>query len=119
MSACNQKYQEEATGTPRDKGYAVGVTRDVSRPGYVKFDGYDAATSTLKDAKGFGYKVKSNGTWSNTRGADKMRQKLTNQSVLNDAKSSKIRFKYVAPSEESKQLCKKKFQSATSSYSLT
>ena len=68
MSECNRKYQEEATGASSDTGYAVGVPKEVSKPGYVKFDGYDAATKTLKDAKGFGYKVKNDGTWSNTRG---------------------------------------------------
>lgn len=146
MSNCNKKYQEEATGIPSDKGYAIGVPREISRPGYVKFDGYDATTRTLKDAKGFGYKVKSDGTWSNTRGANKMRDKLVNQAirqeqaaeaagiqsidwlvaeekyltafqgVLEDAKSSKIRLKYIAPSEEAKRLCKKKTESATSSH---
>ena len=146
MSACNRKYQEEVTGTPSDKGYAVGVTREVSKTGYVKFDGYDATTSTLKDAKGFGYKVKADGTWSNTRGASKMREKLVKQairqeqaaesagiqsidwllaeqkyltafqSVLTQAATSRIRLRYIAPSEEAKKLCTKKSESATSSH---
>ncbi len=146
MSACNKKYQDEATGTPSGKGYAVGVPKEPRKPGYVKFDGYDPATKTLKDAKGFGYKVKKDGTWSDTSGGKKMSKKLTLQArrqeeaakaagsqsiewllaeekylaafqtVLNDANTSRIRLKYVAPSEEAKKLCKKKTESATSSH---
>ena len=146
MSACNKKYQDEVTGTPSGKGYAVGVPKEPRKPGYVKFDGYDPSTKTLKDAKGFGYKVKNDGTWSNTRGGDKMRQKLINQArrqekaaesagsqsidwllaeekylkafqtMLNEARTSRIRLKYIAPSDEAKRLCKKKSESASSSH---
>lgn len=146
MSACNKKYQEEATGTPSGIGYAVGVSKEVSRPGYVKFDGYDAVTKTLKDAKGFGYKVNNNGTWSNTKGGRKMSDKLLNQAirqeqaakaagiqlvewlvaeekyltafqtVLTQAQTSRIRLRYTRPSEDTKRLCKKKAESASSSH---
>jgi hypothetical protein len=146
MSACNRKYQEEATGTSNDKGYAVGVSKKFSRTAYVKFDGYNQATSTLKDAKGFGYKVKSDGSWSTTKTGNKMQEKLIAQAkrqeraaeaagiqsiewllaeekylgafqeILREAGTSRITLKYVAPSEEAKKLCKKKSESAASSH---
>jgi hypothetical protein len=79
MSACNKAYEKEVTGTPDGKGYAVGVPKVGRSSRKVKFDGYDESTGTLKDAKGPGYKVLKDGTWSDTDGGRKMRTKLERQ----------------------------------------
>lgn len=79
MSVANARYQTQAAGMPNGQGVAVGVDKSVSRPGYVKFDGINRSTSTLYDAKGFGYRVDKNGEWTNSNVSRKMQDKLRAQ----------------------------------------
>jgi hypothetical protein len=79
VSAHNEKYQEDVTKTPKGQVYAVGTSREVSRTGYVKFDG--RVGDTLLEAKGYNYKVKNNGEWSDSEGGKRQIAKEAKKAV--------------------------------------
>jgi hypothetical protein len=62
-----------------DQLWLLNVPREVSRTGYVKFDG--RVGDTLLEAKGYNYKVKNNGEWSDSEGGKRQIAKEAKKAV--------------------------------------